>query len=153
MKIKFRKLFRKIFFEKYFWKKLENFSKIEKSKNQNFRKTKFLKIEKFSRFSKFSKKYFFEKIFFGRKKFRSTFFFDEICSDHHVRQPTLIRDASRAPRSDVAALRRKGNSQNPLFWSRNPPIWPTVNVSVPTIEVPSVVAFVHFCQGARSITS
>ena len=34
------------------------------------------------------------------------FFFRE----RHVRQPTLIQDASRAPRSDVAALRRKGIS-------------------------------------------
>ena len=37
-----------------------------------------------------------------------------------VRQPTLIRDASRAPRSDVAALRRKGNRQNPGFGAEIP---------------------------------
>ena len=59
-------------------------------------------------------------------------------SEHHVRQPTLIRDASRAPRSDVAALRRKGFRQNPRFWSRNPPIWRTVSVLIPTIGDPTV---------------
>ena len=47
-------------------------------------------------------------------------FFDETFSEHHVRQPTLIRDASRAPRSDVAALRRKGNRQNPGFGAEIP---------------------------------
>ena len=30
--------------------------------------------------------------------------------ERRVRQPTLIQDASRAPRSDVAGLRRKGHS-------------------------------------------
>ena len=53
----------------------------------------------------------FRKNIFGRKNFSIEFFFDEFFSEHHVRQPTLIRDASRAPRSDVAALRRKGNFQ------------------------------------------
>ena len=48
------------------------------------------------------------------------FFFAETFSEHHVRQPTLIRDASRAPRSDVAALRRRGNSQNPRFGAEIP---------------------------------
>ena len=113
-----------IFFD--FWK-FEN-RKNEKSKN---RKNQIFPI--FSWIFQKSKKYwriqnnkiFFEKIFFRKNIFRSkkisiVFFFDETFSEHHVRQPTLIRDASRAPRSDVAALRRKGNHQNPGFGAKIP---------------------------------
>ena len=82
------------------------FSKIEKSKN---RKIEILKIEKISDFSKFSEKLFFSKNLFRSKKYFFENIFDENCSEHYFRQATLTHDASRAPRSDVAALRRKRN--------------------------------------------
>ena len=62
----------------------------------------------------------FSKKYFSIEKNFDRFFFDEMFSEHHVRQPTLIRDASRAPRSVVAALRRKGNSKNLHFGAEIP---------------------------------
>ena len=113
---------RKYFFEKnifsdFFEKKNEHFRKMKISKNW---KIKLLKIGKFSDFSKFSGKMFFSKKFFRSKKYFFKKLFDGIFSEHHFRQATLTRDASRAPRSDVAALRRKGNSQNPHFGAEIP---------------------------------
>ena len=102
---KFLKIFRKT-------KILKN-RKIAILKNQNFEKSKIFRDFQNFRKNIFSKKNSIEKKF-------DRFFFDELFSEHHVRQPTLIRDASRAPRSDVAALRRKENSQNPHFGAENP---------------------------------
>ena len=103
--------FRKIFSD--FFPKI--FRKMKISKN---RKMKILKIEKFSDFSK-NFDFFFSNFFFRSKKYFSIFF-DENFSEHYFRQATLIHDASRAPRSDVAALRRKGNRQNPGFGAEIP---------------------------------
>ena len=86
----------------------------------------------------------FEKIFFRKNIFRSKkcsidFFFDEMFSEHHVRQPTLIRDASRAPRSDVAALRRKGNRQNRHFGAEIPSLTRLAEAEGLTIPPTTVV--------------
>ena len=92
-----------------------------------FGKTKILKNRKITilKNQNFEKSKFFRKTIFSKKKIRSKkcsidFFFDDFFSEHHVRQPTLIRDASRAPRSDVAALRRKENNKNSHFGAENP---------------------------------
>ena len=79
-----------------------------------------MKIKKKSDFSKFSEKLFFSKNLFRSKKYFFENIFDENCSEHYFRQATLTHDASRAPRSDVAALRRKGNRQNPGFGAEIP---------------------------------
>ena len=66
------------------------------------------------------------------------FFFDDFFSEHHVRQPTLIRDASRAPRSDVAALRRKGNRQNRHFGAEIPSLTRLAEAELLTIAETTV---------------
>ena len=47
---------------------------------------------------------------FSAEKCLFRIFFDENFLERHFRQATLIQDASRAPSSDVATLRRKGDS-------------------------------------------
>ena len=107
--------------------------KITILKNQNFEKSKIVRD-----FQNFRKNIVSKKYFSIEKKF-DRFFFDEFFSEHHVRQPTLIRDASRAPRSVVAALRRKGNNQNPYFGAEIPSLTRLAEAELLTIAETTVV--------------
>ena len=98
-----------------------------------------MKSRKFFEIFKISEKICFRKNIVRSKKSSIDFFFDDFFSEHHVRQPTLIRDASRAPRSDVAALRRKGNSQNPHFGAEIPSLTRLAEAELLTIAETTVV--------------